>query len=105
MQEFDAGKYQELNLYFKQKIKELLESHPQLKNRVAEGNSLNLEEIVECLTLNHQLRWKEFLELDQLKMNQDLQNHLEGKGTPLSNKDGFYRSSRPDGDNPDKGMW
>ena len=89
MQDFDAAKHQELNLYFKQKIKELLESHPQLANRTNAGESLELNEIVECMTLNDQLRWKEFLALDQQKMNLDLQNHLEGKGDPLHSKEDF----------------
>lgn len=91
MPEFDTTKYQELNLYFKQKIRELLESDPQLTNRTAAGESLDLNEIVECMTLNDQLRWKEFLALDQQKMNIDLQNHLEGKGDPLHGREDFYK--------------
>ena len=89
---WNEERYIELNTYFRVRIQQLLETDPHLQQQVAQGNSLQLTEIVECMTLNDQESWQEFLHLDQLKMHQDLQNHLEGKGSPLDSKTGFYRT-------------
>lgn len=105
MPEFDAAKHQELNLYFKQKIRELLEANPQLNQKTAAGHSLELDELVECMPLQDQLRWKEFLELDQQKLNIDLQNHLEGTGDPLQNQEAFYRKPGTTGPAADNPLW
>ncbi|GAB2537510.1 hypothetical protein [Rufibacter soli] len=93
---WNPERYRELNAYFRVKIPQLLEADPHLQKQVAQGKSLELTEIVECMTLNDQVAWQEFLELDQIKMHQDLQNHLEGKGTPLDSKTGFYRTPKED---------
>ncbi|WP_181306352.1 hypothetical protein [Rufibacter sp. XAAS-G3-1] len=101
---YDAARHRELNGYFRDRIQHQLTTDPHLQNQVAQGNSLQLKEIVESLTLNDQVLWKEFLHLDQLKMHQDLQNHLEGKGTPLHDGSGFYR--QPDQENgEEKPLW
>ncbi|WP_210488868.1 hypothetical protein [Rufibacter aurantiacus] len=88
---WDEDRYRELNGYFREKIQHQLSTDPHLQKQIAEGKSLDLTEIVESLTLNDQVLWKEFMHLDQLKMHRDLQNHLEGKGNPLHDKSGFYR--------------
>jgi hypothetical protein len=93
---WNQERYRELNAYFRVIIPQLLEADPHLQQQVAQGKSLELTEIVECMTLNDQVAWQEFLELDQIKMHQDLQNHLEGKGTPLDSKTGFYRTRQED---------
>ncbi|ALJ00522.1 hypothetical protein [Rufibacter tibetensis] len=92
--EWDADRYKELNGHFREKINQLLTTDPHLQKLVEEGKSIQLEELVESMTLNDQVLWKEFLQLDQQKMHQDLQNHLEGKGDPLHDQSGFYRHHR-----------
>ncbi|RNI30585.1 hypothetical protein [Rufibacter latericius] len=95
---WNKERYRELNGYFRDKIRHQLATDPHLQSQVAEGKSLKLEEIVESLSLNDQVLWREFLHLDQLKMHQDLQNHLEGKGAPLHDGAGFYRSRKEEED-------
>jgi hypothetical protein len=102
-QNWDEARYRELNGYFRERIQQLLSGDPHLQNQVAAGNSLQLNEIVESMTLNDQVLWQEFLQLDQLKMHQDLQNHLEGKGAPLHDQSGFYRS--PSSGDDEKPLW
>ncbi|QHL86489.1 hypothetical protein GU926_03140 [Nibribacter ruber] len=82
-QHWDEALYNELNLYFKSRIRELLEANPALLQRQQE-NKLQLADLVACMPLEDQNRWHRFLHLDQLKLNQDLQNHLEGKGEPFN---------------------
>ncbi|WP_207430210.1 hypothetical protein [Sabulibacter ruber] len=102
--EWDAERYRELNSYFRERINQLLTSDPHLVNQVAQGKGLQLEEIVESMTLNDQVLWKEFLELDHMKMQIDIQDHLEGKGTPLDSQKGFYRQHH-DPDEDEDALW
>ncbi|RNI27563.1 hypothetical protein EFA69_15675 [Rufibacter immobilis] len=101
---WNEARYRELNAYFRERIQQLLGADPHLQKQVAEGKSIQLEELVESMTLNDQLLWKEFLALDQQKMHQDLQNHLEGKGSPLHDQSGFYRNQREEGEE-DTSLW
>ncbi|KAA3438230.1 hypothetical protein [Rufibacter hautae] len=101
---WNADHYKELNGYFREKIQHQLTTDPHLQKQVAEGKSLQLSEIVESMTLNDQVLWKEFLHLDQIKMHQDLQNHFEGKGAPLHDKSGFYRQPHQ-GDSDEQPLW
>ena len=80
---FDEGVYKELNLYFKSRIREMLQAHPDLKQRQQE-NRLQLTDLVACMPLEDQKRWHRFMQLDQQKLSQDLMNHLEGKGEPFN---------------------
>ncbi|GAA4298665.1 hypothetical protein [Nibribacter koreensis] len=82
-QAFDEAVHNELNLYFRSKIRELLSSHPDLQ-KLKEENKLQLSDLVACMPLEDQNRWHRFLHLDQLKLNQDIMNHLEGKGEPFN---------------------
>ncbi|WP_205500825.1 hypothetical protein [Rufibacter psychrotolerans] len=102
--EWDLERYRELNGYFRERINQLLTSDPHLINQVAQGQSLRLEEIVESMTLNDQVLWKEFLQLDQMKMQIDIQDHLEGKGTPLDSQKGFYRQHHENEDD-EEALW
>ncbi|MBC3541609.1 hypothetical protein ACFSC6_02235 [Rufibacter sediminis] len=101
---WNAERYRELNGYFKEKIRQRLSSDPNLLQQVAEGKSLELQDIVASLSMEDQALWKEFLHLDQLKMHQDLQNHLEGKGTPLHDGSGFYRQPNTENEH-DNPLW
>ncbi|AKQ45629.1 hypothetical protein TH63_08155 [Rufibacter radiotolerans] len=101
---WNEERYIELNTYFRVRIQQLLETDPHLQKQVADGASLQLAEIIECMTLNDQVAWQEFLELDQIKMHRDLQNHLEGKGAPLDSKTGFYRTPQ-NGTDEEPPLW
>ncbi|GGK68622.1 hypothetical protein ACD591_17250 [Rufibacter glacialis] len=102
---WDADRYKELNIYFREKIQHLLSTDPHLQKQVSAGKSVQLEELVESMTLNDQLLWEEFLQLDQQKMHQDLQNHLEGKGDPLHDQSGFYRHAKNDQEDDENHLW
>jgi hypothetical protein len=82
-QPFDEAVYKELNLYFRSRIRELLEEHPELL-RLKQENKLQLSDLVVCMPVEDQNRWQRFMQLDQLKLNQDIINHLEGKGEPYN---------------------
>ncbi|KAA9345740.1 hypothetical protein [Adhaeribacter soli] len=88
---WDAARYQELNDYFRLKIKTMLESDPYLQDLVKEAKGLQLEQLTDRMSERDQLLWKEFLALDQLKFQQDLYNHLEGRGTPFNSRTGFRK--------------
>jgi hypothetical protein len=95
---WDAERYQELNEFFRLKIKTMLESDPHLRDLLSQNKSLQLAEITERMSIRDQDQWQEFLYLDQLKFEQDLQNHLEGRGTPYNTRTGFGRSHHPEND-------
>ena len=90
---WDAARYQELNDYFRLKIKTMLESDPYLQELLDQGKGLQLEQLTDRMSDLDQQRWQEFLQLDQLKFQQDLHNHLEGRGTPYNLRKGFDRFS------------
>ena len=86
---WDENRYRELNAYFRIRIKTLLESDPYFKEILAQEQGLQLQDLVNRMTNADQVLWTEFLELDQLKLHIDLQNHLEGKGMPFAPQRGF----------------
>lgn len=100
---WDAERYQELNTYFRFKIKTMLESDPYLQELVNERKGLQLEQITDRMSDRDQVLWQEFLQLDQLKFQQDLQNHLEGRGTPYNSRTGF--GGQPSPENGENGSW
>lgn len=100
---WDADRYQELNAYFRLKIRTMLESDPHLRDLLSQNKSLQLAELTERMSFRDQDLWQEFLYLDQLKFEQDLQNHLEGRGTPYNSRTGFSRPSAPE--NEDTPPW
>ena len=98
LENWDEARYSELNAYFRIKIKTLLESDPFLREMVEQQNSVGLPDLVGRMTLSDQQRWAEFLVLDRIKLQIDIQNHLEGKGKPYSPQHGFT-SDLTDGEN------
>jgi hypothetical protein len=100
---WDAERYQELNDYFRLKIKILLETDPYLQDLLNQGKGLQLDQLTDRMTYEDQQRWQEFLHLDQLKFHQDLHNHLEGRGTPYNSRTGFSRSDSSDSE--DRPTW
>ncbi|MCC9167019.1 hypothetical protein [Pontibacter harenae] len=93
---WDEERYKELNAYFRVNINKLLESDPYLKDILAEKGSLQLEDLVDRMSIKDQQLWQEFLELDRIKLHKDMQDHLEGKGTPYSPRNGFGKTSLDD---------
>ena len=89
LEKWDSDRYRELNAYFRIRIKTLLESDPFLQGIIAQHNSIQLQDLVARMTEPDQQRWSEFMVLDQMKLHLDIQNHLEGKGTPLDTQNGF----------------
>ncbi|KAA5541185.1 hypothetical protein [Adhaeribacter rhizoryzae] len=93
LDKWDVARYNELNGYFRIKIKYLLESDPFLMEIIAQQNSIALPDLVDRMSLDDQQQWAEFLALDKLKLHLNIQNHLEGKGTPYSPENGFASDS------------
>ncbi|MHA6249619.1 hypothetical protein ACXYMU_16870 [Pontibacter sp. CAU 1760] len=87
--DWDEEKYKLLNAHFRQQIKRLLAKDPYLAEAAATGKSLQLEDIVHRLSAKDQLLWEEFIMLDRIKLHLDLNNHLEGRGTPYDPRTGF----------------
>ncbi|HSI89684.1 MAG TPA: hypothetical protein VK927_01145 [Adhaeribacter sp.] len=100
--DWDEGRYLELNTYFRIRIKVILESDPYVKQVLTQGQGLQLDQLTDRMSARDQELWLEFMCLDQLKFEQDLQNHLEGRGKPLNPKTGFNNPLAPDhpDDNP-----
>ncbi|MDX5345976.1 MAG: hypothetical protein LPK19_01905 [Hymenobacteraceae bacterium] len=98
---WDEDRYRELNQYFRVKIKVMLESDPYLQELLAKDNSMQLTDLIDRMPHEDQLLWKEFLELDRIKLHHDMQNHLEGRGTPYNSRTGFTNRS----DDNDDSMW
>ncbi|MFD2999342.1 hypothetical protein ACFS7Z_03130 [Pontibacter toksunensis] len=100
--EWDDEKYNLLNAHFRQKINELLTTDTFLQEAVSQGKSIQLGELIDRMTARDKQLWKEFMRMDRMKLDRDMQNHLEGKGTPYSPQNGFENStgSIGDGDQP-----
>ncbi|WP_066829509.1 hypothetical protein [Rufibacter ruber] len=94
---WNEDRYSELNAYFRERIRKQLDEHPDLQQPETDRRNLQLAEIIDSLPLHDQLLWQEFLELDQLKMHLDMQNYLEGKGSPTDFQNRFIQRYR----NPD----
>ncbi|MFC5272293.1 hypothetical protein ACFPIB_16885 [Adhaeribacter terreus] len=87
--EWNADRYRELNEYFRIRIKLMLESDPYLQDLISERKGLQLSQITDRMTERDQELWLEFMRLDEAKFYQDMQNHLEGRGTPYNSRTGF----------------
>jgi hypothetical protein len=98
LHDWDEEKYHLLNAHFRTRINELLTSDPYLVRAVAEGKGLQLDELVGRMTEADQRHWKEFLRLDRIKLHMDMQDHLDGRGTPYSPRTGFQDDSERYGD-------
>lgn len=90
---WNSTRYGELNAYFRLKIKTLLESDPFLIELVAKQKSISLPDLVDRMSVSDQQSWAEFLELDRIKLQLDLKNHLEGNGTPFNSEIGNFPDS------------
>ncbi|QCR23523.1 hypothetical protein [Pontibacter sp. SGAir0037] len=89
MENWNEERYKELNTYFRIKIEHMLRTDPQLQEWQQEGRKIDLKEMMAQFPKEDQERWQEFLELDQLKMQVDIWNHLNGKGIPYQPGFGF----------------
>ena len=89
MENGDEARYKELNTYFRIRIEQLLRQDEYLKDKLKQGHNLQVKDIVAHMSADDQERWQEFLELDQLKMQADIWNHLHGRGTPYQPGTGF----------------
>lgn len=96
--EWDDEKYNLLNAHFRQKINELLGTDPYLLEIVSQGKGLQLDELIDRMTARDKQLWKEFMRLDRMKLDRDMRDHLEGKGTPYSPQKGFGNSTGTIGD-------
>lgn len=101
--EWNAERYLELNDYFRIRIKLMLESDPYLQELVSARVSLQLSQITDRMTERDQEMWSEFMRLDEAKFYLDLQNHLEGRGTPFNSRTGFGKS--PSAENDGQQTW
>jgi len=95
LENWDEGRYKELNTYFRIKIAHLLNTSPQLQEQLQQHKQLQLDELIAHLSDDDRERWAEFLALDKLKMEVDMWNHLHGRGTRYSPGLGF---TNPDDD-------
>ena len=93
---WDEARYRELNTYFRVNINILLDSDPYIKDMLADKKSLQLESLIERMSVRDQQLWKEFLELDRIKLHMDMQDHLEGKGKPYTPRSGFGNTTLDD---------
>ncbi|PKV75745.1 hypothetical protein [Pontibacter ramchanderi] len=90
---WDEDRYQELNTYFKVKIQHMLDSDPYIRDLQGQKNGLQLSDLIDRMSEREQELWSEFIRLDRIKLHRDMQNHLEGKGTPYSPQKGFGGST------------
>ena len=97
LSKWDEERYIELNTYFRVRIQGLVDSDPYIKQLIDSEESLQLQDLIERMSVKDQGLWKEFIELDRLKLYQDMRDHLEGRGTPYSPQKGFgNKLSGPD---------
>lgn len=91
--EWDDEKYNLLNAHFRQKINELLRSDPYLQEAVSAGKGLQLEDLIDRMSERDKKLWVEFIRLDRIKLDRDMRDHLEGRGTPYDPRTGFGNST------------
>ena len=89
MEHWDEDRYVELNTFFKVKIQRMLDSDPYIRDLQRQEGGLQLRDLIDRMSEREQELWVEFIQLDRMKLNRDLQNHLEGKGKPYSPQKGF----------------
>ena len=81
LENWNAERYKELNTYFRIKIDHMLRTDPKLQARLQEQANMQLSDLVNQFSEDDQERWEEFIQLDKLKMQVDMWNHLNGNGT------------------------
>lgn len=100
LENWDEERYLELNSYFRVRIQILLDTDPHLKQLLLQKQSLQLSDLIDQLSNEDKAMWREFLQLDSIKLHIDMRNHLEGKGTPFNPRDGFANPDDDDDDRP-----
>ena len=100
LNEWDEARYLELNSYFRVRIQILVDSDPYIRDMMEQGKPLQLSDLINQLSDDDQELWHEFIKLDSIKLHRDMQNHLEGKGTPYNPRDGFTSAEDDDEDQP-----
>lgn len=93
LQDWDEEKYRLLNAHFRQQINELLRTDLFLSEAAAAGKSIQLHDLIGRMKANDQLLWLEFMKLDRIKLHLDMNDHLEGRGTPYSPQSGFSNNA------------
>lgn len=89
LENWNEERYKELNTYFRIIIEQMLRTNSSLVERQQQDTKMDLEELVAHFSEDDQERWAEFLELDKLKMQVDMWNHLNGNGTRFQPGVGF----------------
>lgn len=92
---WDEALYQELNVYFRIRIEQLLQTNAELRERQQNAETMQLEDLVSYFNEEDRERWQEFVELDRLKLQIDMWNHLHGVGSRYRPGLGF---TKPDED-------
>ncbi|WP_299985655.1 hypothetical protein [uncultured Pontibacter sp.] len=93
MESWDEARYIELNTYFRIKIQGMVDSDPYIRELQKAEGGLQLADLIDRMSENDQELWAEFIRLDRIKLHLDMQNHLEGRGTPYTPRYGFGGSS------------
>lgn len=86
---WDAERYRELNIYFKIIIEQMLRTDQNLQEKMQQNPNFELSELVAHFSGDDQERWQEFIELDKMKLQIDMWDHLNGKGTRFKPGEGF----------------
>lgn len=89
MEQWDEDRYMELNTYFRVKIQGMVDSDPYIRDLQKQKEGLQLHDLIDRMSEQDQELWAEFIRLDRIKLHIDMQNHLEGKGTPYDPRSGF----------------
>lgn len=92
LSDWNDERYIELNTYFRVKIQGMVDSDPYIQELIGQDAGLQLQDLIDRMSVQDQALWVEFLKLDRIKLHIDMQNHLEGKGTPYSPQRGFGNS-------------
>ncbi|MBX0332857.1 hypothetical protein K3G39_06375 [Pontibacter sp. HSC-14F20] len=100
MEHWDEDRYMELNTYFRVKIQGMIDSDPYIQDLQKSEGGLQLTDLISRMSATDQERWEEFIQLDRIKLYLDMQNHLEGKGTPYTPRHGFGNSSADSDESP-----
>ncbi|MDX5417940.1 MAG: hypothetical protein LPK09_01900 [Hymenobacteraceae bacterium] len=100
LEQWDEERYMELNTYFRVKIQSMVDSDPYIKELLKQESGLQLQDLIDRMSERDQELWVEFIRLDRIKLHIDMQNHLEGRGTPYNPQKGFGNRST-DADEPE----
>ena len=103
LENWDEERYLELNTYFRVRIQGMVDSDPYIKDLIKQEPGLQLQDLIDRMSERDQELWVEFIKLDRIKLHMDMQNHLEGKGTPYSPQKGFGNNLTDAGE--DKAPW